>query len=85
MQQPVRLIREPADAAGTLMYLVALARGTPTPEQISAILAEMRAITPPGDNLASRMVYVRHAAGQAADGDVAMLRSGTSLPCSGTN
>lgn len=69
---PVRSIREPADAAGTLMYLVARARGTPTPEQVSAIEAEMRAITPPGDNLASRMVYIRHAAEQAADGEMAI-------------
>lgn len=72
MRLPVRSIREPADVAGTLMYLVALARGTPTPEQISAILAEMRAFTPPGDNFASRMVYVRHTVGQAADGEMAI-------------
>lgn len=30
---PLRAIRDPADAAGVLMTLVARARGTPTPEQ----------------------------------------------------
>ncbi|MGH1573010.1 hypothetical protein ACRAWG_22975 [Methylobacterium sp. P31] len=64
---PVQTTREPADAAGVLTYLVAIARGTPTPEQVSVIEAEMRAITPPGDNLAGRMVHIRHAAEQAAD------------------
>jgi hypothetical protein len=69
---PVQAIREPADAAGVLMYLVALARGTPTPEQVSVIEAELCAITAPGDNLAGRMVYIRHAAEQAADVDMAI-------------
>ncbi|SDO41911.1 hypothetical protein SAMN05216360_12243 [Methylobacterium phyllostachyos] len=69
---PVRAIRNPIDAAGVLMYRVALARGTPTPEQEAAIEAELRAIVPPGDDLATRMTYIRHAAHQVADTDTAL-------------
>lgn len=69
---PVRSIRNPIDAAGVLMYLVALARGIPTPEQEAAIEAELRAIVPPGDDLAARLVYIRHAAHQVADADTAL-------------
>ena len=64
---PVRSIKNPADAAGVLMVLVASARGTPTPEQEAEIEAQLRAITEPGDDLAARLVFVRHAAGQASD------------------
>ena len=69
---PVRAIRDPLDAAGILMFLVAGARGTPTPEQEAAIEAELRAITPPGDDFASRMTYLRHAAQQVGDADTAL-------------
>ncbi|WP_457107192.1 hypothetical protein [Methylobacterium sp. P5_C11] len=69
---PVRTIRDPIDAAGVLMYLVALARGTPTPEQESAIEAELRAIAPPADDLAIRIAYIRHAAHQVADAETAL-------------
>ena len=69
---PLRAIKDPADAAGVLMRLVALARGTPTPEQEAAIETEMRRITPPGDDLAARMAYIQHAAAQAESSDVAV-------------
>ncbi len=69
---PVRAIRDPLDAAGVLMFLVARGRGTPTPEQEAAIEAELRAIAPPGDDLATRMTFLSHAAQQVADVDIAL-------------
>lgn len=69
---PLRAIRDPADAAGVLMMLVALARGTPTPEQETAIEAEMRKVTSPDDDHGTRMAYIRHAAAQASDADTAV-------------
>lgn len=69
---PLRAIRDPADAAGVLMMLVALARGTPTPEQEAAIEAEMRKVTHPDDDHATRMAYLRHAAAQASDAATAI-------------
>ncbi|MBB2960067.1 hypothetical protein [Methylobacterium sp. R2-1] len=69
---PLRAIRDPADAAGVLMLLVALARGTPTPEQEAAIEAEMRKVTAPDDDYATRMAYIRHAAAQASDANTAV-------------
>ncbi|AWI91713.1 hypothetical protein C0214_15575 [Methylobacterium sp. DM1] len=69
---PLRAIRDPADAAGVLMMLVALARGTPTPEQEAAIEAEMRKVTSPQDDHGTRMAYIRHAAAQASDADTAV-------------
>ena len=69
---PLRAIKDPADAAGVLMRLVALARGTPTPEQEAAIEAEMGKITPPGEDLSVRLAYIRHAAAQAESADVAL-------------
>lgn len=68
---PLKAIQDPAEAAGVLMVLVALARGTPTPEQERAIEDQMRRIVEPGDDLATRMVAIRHAAAQAADADTA--------------
>ncbi|WP_204307860.1 hypothetical protein, partial [Klebsiella pneumoniae] len=41
---PLKAIRHPAEAAGVLMQLVALARGTPTPDQDAAVEAQMRRI-----------------------------------------
>ncbi len=69
---PLRAIKDPADAAGVPMRLVALARGTPTPEQASVIEAEMRKITPPGDDLSVRLAYIQHAAAQAENADVVL-------------
>lgn len=69
---PVRAIRDPIDAAGVLMMLVALARGTPTPEQEAAIKAEIRKVTSPGEDHGARMAYIRHAATQASDADTAV-------------
>ena len=69
---PLRAIRDPADAAGVLMILVALARGTPTPEQEAVIEAEMRKVTAPDDDHGTRMAYIRHAAAQASDADTAV-------------
>lgn len=69
---PLRAIRDPADAAGVLMMLVALARGTPTPEQEAAIEAEMRKVRHPDDDHAARMAYLRHAAAQALDAATAV-------------
>ena len=76
---PIRTIRDPVDAAGVLMYLVARARGTPTPEQEAVIEAELRAIAPPGGSLANRIVYLRHAAEQAADVTLAIRHLGPLL------
>lgn len=69
---PLRAIKNPADAAGVLMQIVALVRGTPTPEQEAAIEHQMRTIIPVGDDLAARMAYIRHAAAQATDADTAI-------------
>ena len=69
---PLRAIRDPADAAGVLMMLVAFARGIPTPEQEAAIDAEMRKITDPDDDHPARMAYIRHAATQASDANTAV-------------
>lgn len=69
---PIRSIRDPVDAAGVLMYQIARARGMPTPEQEAVIEGELRAIAPPGDPLKARQAYIRHAAEQAADAEVAI-------------
>ena len=69
---PVRSLRSPADAVGVLMTLVARQRGVPTPEQESEILNQMRDVTDPGDDLATRMAVIRHAADQAPDPDTAI-------------
>ncbi|MCE4225849.1 hypothetical protein HCU64_19025 [Methylobacterium sp. C25] len=69
---PIRSIKNPADAAGVLMQLVAQARGTPTPEQEAAIEEQMRTIIGSDDDLATQMVFIRHAATQAADAETAI-------------
>ncbi|MEH3119670.1 MAG: hypothetical protein PGN25_19345 [Methylorubrum populi] len=69
---PLRAIRDPADAAGVLMQLVALARGTPTPDQEAAIEAELRRIVAPNDDVPARLSYIRHAATQASDANTAI-------------
>ncbi|GLS44125.1 hypothetical protein GCM10007884_21120 [Methylobacterium brachythecii] len=69
---PIRSIKNPADAVGVLMQLVALARGTPTPEQEAAIEQQMRNVVEPDDDLATRLVFIRHAASQAADAETAI-------------
>lgn len=70
---PLRSLRNSVDAAGVLMALVARQRGVRTPEQESEILTQMRDVTDPNDDLATRMVVIRHAADQAApDPDLAI-------------
>ncbi len=69
---PLRAIRNPADAAGVLMQRVALERGTPTPEQDAVIEAELARISAPNDDLSARLAYIRHAATQATDADMAI-------------
>lgn len=69
---PLRSLRHPADAAGVLMEMVARLRGVPTPEQEAVITAQMRGIVEAGDDLDTRMVFVRHAAAQAPDTTLAI-------------
>lgn len=69
---PLRTIESPADAAGVLMQFVVLARGMPTPEQEAAIEAELRQVLPAGEDVEARLVYIRHAANQAADAGTAV-------------
>lgn len=69
---PIRSIKNPTDAAGVLMLLVALARGTPTPEQETEIAHQLRRITEPDDDLAARLVIIRHAVTQISDADTAI-------------
>ncbi|MCJ2036489.1 hypothetical protein [Methylobacterium sp. J-068] len=69
---PLRSLRHPADAAGVLLMLVARQRGLPTPEQESEVLTQMRDVTEPGDDLATRMAVIRHAAEQAPEADAAV-------------
>ena len=64
---PLRSLSDPADAAGVLMDLVARTRGIPTPEQNAAVEAQMRMIVSANDDLAARMVFIRHAATHAKD------------------
>nr|WP_282103773.1 hypothetical protein [Methylobacterium sp. 37f] len=65
---PLKAMREPADAAGVLLTLVARQRGVPTPEQENEILSRMRSITAiPEEDLAIRMAVIRHAANQSPD------------------
>lgn len=54
------------------MMPVALARGTPTPEQEAAIEAEMRKVTAPDDDDPARMASIGHAATQASDAATAV-------------
>lgn len=69
---PLRSLRHPADVAGVLMAMVARLRGVPTPEQEAAITAQMRSIVAPGDDIETRMVFIRHVAAQAPDTKVAI-------------
>lgn len=69
---PLRSLRDPTEAAGVLMMLVARQRGVPTSEQENEILTQMRDVTDPGDDLATRMVVIRHAADQAPEPDTAI-------------
>jgi hypothetical protein len=69
---PLRAIRDPADAAGVLMTLVARDRGTPTPEREAVIQTEMQKVTAHDDDHGTRMAYIRHAAAQASDADTAV-------------
>lgn len=69
---PIRSIKNPADAAGVLLLLVASARGTPTPEQDAEIEHQLRKIIEPDDDLASRLVIIRHAVAQISDADTAI-------------
>jgi hypothetical protein len=65
---PLKSLRDPADAAGVLMMLVARKRGLPTPEQESEILSRMRSVTETSEeDLATRMAVIRHAADQAPE------------------
>lgn len=76
---PLNSLRNPADAAGVLMRLVARLRGVPTPEQEAEILARLRDVTDSTeDDLKTRMAVIRHAADQAPDPSMA-LRSLTPL------
>lgn len=70
---PLNALRDPADAAGVLMWLVARQRGLPTPEQEAEILAQMRDVTESAeDDLMIRMAVIRHAADRAPDASVAI-------------
>ncbi|KQP41050.1 hypothetical protein ASF49_18605 [Methylobacterium sp. Leaf104] len=70
---PLRSMRNPADAAGVLMMLVARQRGLATPEQEHEILSRMRSVTAASEeDLATRMAVIRHAADQTREPQLAI-------------
>jgi uncharacterized tellurite resistance protein B-like protein len=58
---PLAAVDDPRDAAGILLFTVARARGTPTPEQEDAIANELRDVL--GFGVERRMAYARFGAG----------------------
>lgn len=60
---PLAAVDDPRDAAGVLLFTVARARGTPTPEQEDAIATELRDVLGFGAEVDRRMAYARFGAG----------------------